>query len=64
MLRILSGRDSAVKVLCSLFVLAAIAPCGLDQSPVSPLNPFLDSGPAAPTFTFAQPGKMELLVIY
>ncbi|XP_040910428.1 E3 ubiquitin/ISG15 ligase TRIM25-like isoform X2 [Toxotes jaculatrix] len=30
-----------------------IPPLGLDQSPVSPLNPFLTLGPAAPTFSFS-----------
>ncbi|XP_075877810.1 finTRIM family, member 67 [Nelusetta ayraudi] len=31
--------------------------CGRAQSSVSPLNPFLDSGPSAPTFNFTQAGS-------
>lgn len=34
-----------------------IPPLGLDQNPVSPLNPFLTPGPAVPTFAFSPFGS-------
>ncbi|XP_070830910.1 finTRIM family, member 67 [Chaetodon trifascialis] len=46
-------REAAAQMEATL----AIPPPGLDQSPVSPLNPFLTPGPAVPTFALSAFGS-------
>ncbi|XP_028986613.1 finTRIM family, member 67 [Betta splendens] len=54
----INAPQSADTGSAAQMVAPAVPPlCGLDQSPVNPLNPFLNPGPALPTFAFSPFGS-------